>query len=210
MQIVPIKDFVSLFWLFINFKFHYIWYFSHSLIYKISLGQWKHYYILTNKKYFSIIKMWTDRVHIIFHASQVCEIESNLDADIETRREGTLITYIILTLVFVIPSISVEKNTKIHKHFLHWLHLHINTIKITGCRYSFKKKKKKEKVPMLGECRDVLIINVAKLSDSLRDCTHKTKPAWGRPELSWSKWLSITDECPQWLPVNKRHLWKQR
>lgn len=49
-KIVPIKDFFSLFWLFINFKFHYIWYFSHSLIYKISLGQWKHYYILTNKK----------------------------------------------------------------------------------------------------------------------------------------------------------------
>lgn len=57
---------------------------------------------------------------------------------------------------------------------------------------------------MLGEWRDVLVINVAKLSDSLRDCTHKTKPAWGRPELSWSKQLSITDECPQWLPVNNK------
>lgn len=56
---------------------------------------------------------------------------------------------------------------------------------------------------MLSEWCDVLIINVAKLSGSLRGCTHKTKPAWGRPELSWSKRLSIPDECPQWLTVNK-------
>lgn len=56
--------------------------------------------------------MWTGRIHIIFHASQVCEIESNLDVDIETRREGNLIMYILLTLFFVIPYISVEKYTK--------------------------------------------------------------------------------------------------